>query len=464
MVKEKRIIKTRKPEADLMRNVEFPREEYVSLLKERRFNGLIKVITGARRTGKSYLMNNLFRRALLQEGVKEANIIQFAFDFDEDIDKLDSFFPEEPTKIPQKGNTYLVNAKKFRAYIQSKTNESEAFYLLLDEIQQLDNFVGTLNGYLAKENLDIYVTGSNSHLLSSDIATTFKGRSSLIQIHPLSFSEFFANLGQSKEEAWAEYILTGSLPIVAKMSTQQEKEEYLTLLDEETYLKDIIAHHNIFKTQELGECFSMFASMIGSPMNISKLVGTFLSREHKKIANQTISSYLDFFKDAFVLETARQYDIKGKNYIEQPFKVYFEDMGVRNARLHFGQMEESHLMENIIYNELLRRRYRVDIGRINVFEDSGRLDQRRKSIYEQKSLEVDFIATKGNEKLYIQSALYLPDEEKKRQEKRSLLAIRDSFPKIIVTKNGLKPYRDEDGIITIDLFDFLLCHDIREFL
>lgn len=276
------------------------------LVKERRFNGLIKVITGARRTGKSYLMNNLFRRALLQEGVKEANIIQFAFDFDENIDKLDSFFPEEPTKIPQKGNTYLVNAKKFRAYIQSKTNESEAFYLLLDEIQQLDNFVGTLNGYLAKENLDIYVTGSNSHLLSSDIATTFKGRSSLIQIHPLSFSEFFANLGQSKEEAWAEYILTGSLPIVAKISTQQEKEEYLTLLNEETYLKDIIAHHNIFKTQELGECFSLFASMIGSPMNISKLVGTFLSREHKKIANQTISSYLGFFKDAFVLETARQ--------------------------------------------------------------------------------------------------------------------------------------------------------------
>ena len=268
-----------------MRNVEFPRTEYVSLLKERRWNGLIKVITGARRTGKSYLMNKLFRRALLEEGVKEKNIIQFSFDFDADIDKLDSFFPEEPTRIQQKGGTYLVNARKFRAFIQSKTNEREKYYLLLDEIQQLDNFAGTLNGYLASDNLDIYVTGSNSHLLSSDIATTFKGRGSLIHVFPLSFAEFFETLKESKEEAWAEYIVTGSLPIVAKMSTEQEKEEYLTLLNEETYLKDIIAHHNIAKTQELGECFSMFASMITSPTNISKMAGAFQAIQHTYIVS-----------------------------------------------------------------------------------------------------------------------------------------------------------------------------------
>lgn len=447
-----------------MRTVEFPRTDYVSLLKERRWNGLIKIITGARRTGKSYLLNTLFYRALLEEGVKEKNIIRFAFDSDDDIDQLDSFFPEEPTRTPQKGGTYLVNAKKFRAFIRSRTNEKEPFYLLLDEIQQLDNFVGTLNGYLGNGNFDVYVTGSNSHLLSSDIATTFKGRGSLIHVFPLSFAEFVEALGKSKEEAWSEYIVTGSLPVVAKMVTEQEREEYLALLDEETYLKDIVSHNGIAKTEELGECFSMFASMIGSPMNVSKMMGAFQAIEHKKIAHQTISSYLDYFQNAFVLEKAQQYDIKGKGYIEQPFKVYFEDVGVRNARLDFRQIEESHLMENVIYNELRRRKYRVDIGRVNVFEDSGRFDAKNRSVYTRKSLEVDFIASKGDEKLYIQSALSIPDEAKRAQEKRSLLAIGDSFSKIIVTKNGLKPFRDNDGILTVDLFDFLLCRDFRELL
>lgn len=438
--------------------MEYSRKGYLNRLIERRQNGLIKVITGARRAGKSYLMNQLYYSYLLQSGVPETNIIRFAFDSDEDVDLLDAYYPTEETRIWQKNGTFLVNAKKFRAYIKHKTGEENTYYLLLDEVQMLDNFVGTLNGFLRHNNFDVYVTGSNSKFLSSDIATEFKGRGAVVHVLPLTFSEYME--GEDGEVnasvAWKEYIVTGGIPLVAKMSSEEEKESYLRMLCEESYLKDIIVHNRLRKKNELGDTFNILASMIGSPLNSKRVANTFLSVVKKDISEDTINTFIGYFEDAFIVSKALKYNIRGRKYIGSPFKLYFEDIGVRNARLNFRQIAEPHIMENIIYNELRFRGFNVDVGEVNVSEKTDRIDVNGKAIYAQKALEVDFIASKGGRKYYIQSALSMADPEKQLQEKKSLYYIDDSFKKIVVAKNGLKPSYDENGVLTIDLFDFLL--------
>ncbi len=440
--------------------MEYSREVYINRLIERKENGLIKVITGARRAGKSYLMNELYYKYLLNTGVSSTNIIRYAFDSDEDIDLLESYYPEESTKISQDSSIFYVNSKKFRAYVRDKTNDTEKFYLLLDEVQLLENFVGTLNGLLRHNNYDIYVTGSNSKFLSSDIATEFKGRGTIVHVLPLAFSEYMQGENGSPEKAWREYVYTGGIPLVAKMKSEEEKTSYLKNLCEETYLKDIITHNKIKKKVELGDTFDILASMIGSPVNARRITETFRSVMNKNITADTVSDYIDYFQDAFVVSKAKKYNIKGRKYIGSPFKLYFEDIGVRNARLNFRQIEETHIMENILYNELRYRGFNVDVGEVDVSEKTDRLDVNGKPIYARKSLEVDFVASKGNQKFYIQSALSMETQEKQKQEKRSLFSIDDSFKKIIVAKTGLNPMYDENGVMTIDLFDFLLSDKI----
>ena len=436
--------------------MEYKRTKYVNRLIDRKNNGLIKVITGARRSGKSYLLNELFYSSLIAQGISKKNIIRFSFDSDEDIDLLDEYLKDTPSKIKSTNNEIEVNSKKFRAYIKDKTNENEDFYLFLDEIQLLENFIGTLNGLLKHKNFDIYVTGSNSRFLSSDIATEFKGRGTIIHVLPLVFSEYVENTQQDITKAWKDYIVTGGIPLVANMQSDEEKNNYLKLLAEETYLKDIIQRHNLKKKNEIGDTFNILASTIGAPLNIRRITNTFKSVMNKDISELTISNFIDYFEDAFVISKAQKYNIKGRKYIGSPFKLYFEDVGVRNARLNFRQIEETHLMENIIYNELRYRGFNVDVGEVNVSEKTERTDVNGKNIYEQKKLEVDFIASKGNEKYYIQSALSMSDPEKQLQEKRSLYYIDDSFKKIVVSRTGLKPSFDEKGILVVDLFDFLL--------
>ena len=435
--------------------MEFKREKYLNKLIDRKENGLIKIITGARRVGKSYLLNEIFYRYLLNINIPDSQIIKFAFDSDEDIDLLDDYFPCDETRII-KNNSNFVNSKKFRAYIKSKTNNIDKFYLLLDEVQLLDNFVGTLNSFLRHRNYDIYVTGSNSKFLSSDIATEFKGRGSEIHVLPLAFSEYCIGLNISKEKSWKDYIETGGIPLVALMKSLDERISYLKNLCNETYLKDIIQHNNIKKSNELSDTFNILASNIGLPVNCLKLANTFISLTNKKITDDTIADFVEYFQDAYIISKVNKYNIKGKKYISTPFKIYFEDIGVRNARLNFRQIEETHIMENIIFNELRYRGFNVDIGEINISEKTDRKDINGKNIYAQKSLEVDFIATLGNRKYYIQSALSLESSEKRLQEVKSLYYIDDSFKKIIVTKNGLNTSVDEKGVVIIDLFEFLL--------
>lgn len=436
--------------------MEFNRNVYLERLKAREKNSLIKIITGCRRAGKSYLLNEIFYDYLVKKGIPESNVIKFAFDSDEDIDFLERYFPDEETKIFQKNGSYLINAKKFRAFIKERTNDIEDFYLLLDEVQLLENFVGTLNSYLRHKNFDIYVTGSNSKFLSSDIVTEFKGRGTEIHILPLAFSEYCEGLGLSPETAWKTYVVYGGIPLVALMKTEEEKVSYLKNLCEETYLKDIIQHNGIRKQTELSETFDMLSSIIGTPVNALKLANTFKSITKKNITDSTITTFVEYLENAFVVTKARKFNIKGKKYISSPVKIYFEDIGVRNARLNFRQIEETHIMENIIYNELRYRGFSVDAGEVSVSEKTERIDANGKNIYVQKSLEVDFIATLGSRKQYIQSALSIDSAEKAAQEKKSLYYIDDSFEKVIVTKNGLKPIQDEKGVVTMDLFDFLL--------
>lgn len=419
------------------------------------WNGLVKVITGMRRAGKSYLLNELYYKHLLNSGISRDRIIRFAFDSDEDIDLLDSFAQGDPVRIKDKRDGYHINAKVFRRYVSSLINEEDQFFLFLDEVQLLENFVGTLNSYLRHPNLDIYVTGSNSRFLSVDIATEFKGRSSELHVQPLSFSEYMSGTRKNAGDAWACYIVTGGIPLVASMQDEEQQIKYLKNLTVETYLKDIIQRNGIRKKEELSATFDILASSIGSPLNPTKIANTFHSMGHGEMASETVSRFIECFGDAFVVSRAGKYNIKGRRYIDSPFKIYFEDIGVRNARLNFRQIEETHIMENIIYNELRYRGFNVDVGEMDVSEDTGRKDKNGHAIYASKSLEVDFIATMGSRKYYVQSALSIDSPEKKAQERKSLYYIDDSFRKIIVTRNGLKVTRDEKGITIIDLFDFL---------
>lgn len=441
----------------------FNRDRYIEKLASMRWNGLVKVITGVRRAGKSYLLNELYYQFLIKQGVQKDKIIRFAFDSDEDIDLLDNVSDGNQVKIADKKTGYRINSKVFRKYISTLINGEDQFYLLLDEVQLLDNFVGTLNSYLRHQNLDIYATGSNSKFLSSDIVTEFKGRSSELHVQPLSFSEYVGGTGAEINHAWADYIITGGIPVVAQMNDEEQKMQYLKNLTTETYLKDIIQRNGIRKQKALSETFDILASVIGSPLNTTKIANTFMSLGYGAITSETVERFIDYFRDAFIVNRVKKYNIKGRKYIDTPFKIYFEDIGVRNARLNFRQTEETHIMENIIYNELRYRGFNVDIGEVNIYENTGRKDINGHEIYAPKSLEVDFIATTGSKKYYIQSVLSMTLSEKQEQEKRPLYHIDDSFKKVIITKNGLNVTRDEKGVMIIDLFDFLLNDNSLDF-
>ncbi|MDE7283469.1 MAG: ATP-binding protein [Lachnospiraceae bacterium] len=404
------------------------RDFYLEQIKLRERNGMIKVITGVRRCGKSYLIFKLFKESLLERNVPENHIIAIA------LDGIENEELRDPHKLYENIKNSLVDEKQY--------------YILLDEIQYVDRFHEVMNSLLRIENVDVYVTGSNSKFLSSDILTEFRGRGDEIRVYPLSFSEYLSAFDGTEEDAWLEYMTYGGLPRILSMQTDEQKSKYLTDLFEETYLKDIIERNNIRNIAELGELVNIIASAVGSLTNPKKLENTFKIIDRSDITDKTIKNYLDYLKAAFLIDTAIRYDIKGKKYINTPMKIYFTDLGLRNARLGFRQIEETNLMENIIYNELKRRGFNVDVGLIEIRED---IDGKRV----RKQLEVDFIAYKGNNKYYIQSAFSIPDEEKKRQEERPLLNIPDSFKKIVVVGNYIKLKRDDMGITTMSIREFL---------
>lgn len=424
--------------------MEIRRDFYLEKLIRRKHNGLIKVITGIRRCGKSYLLNNLFYHYLLDSGVNANHIIRFAFDSADDLSLIgESLIQVEKSK---RG----VSPEKFMAYIRSKVTGEGMYYLLLDEVQMLDCFEAVLNGYLRKENMDIFVTGSNAHLLSRDIATEFAGRGDEIHMYPLNFAEFMSVYPGDKYQGLSEYMLYGGIPLVVLRDNANDKAVTLQNLFQEIYIRDITSRNRIKNTGELEDLLNILSSSIGSLTNPEKLKNTFKTARNSKITANTIRKYLNYFEDSFLIESAQRYDIKGKAYIETPKKYYFSDLGLRNARIHFRQFEQTHSMENVIFNELRMRGYSVDVGVIPITEKN----QEGKNI--RKQLEVDFICNLGSARYYIQSAYSLPDEAKRSQEIRPFRKIDDSFKKIVITRDVVQPYYDEFGILTINIYDFLL--------
>ena len=409
--------------------MEIKRDYYLQKLIDRKENHLIKVITGIRRCGKSYLLNHLFRNYLLNSGVDENHIIAIALDDDD--------------------NSNLLDSKELREYINDNVLDNDLHYILLDEIQLVPNFEGLLNGLLRKENLDIYVTGSNSKFLSSDIITEFRGRGDEIRVYPLSFREFYSNFDGSKEEAWEEYYTYGGLPLVMSYKKDEDKMQYLESQKQNVYLNDVIERNNVQNKEDLEKLIEIIASSVGSLTNPLKLSKTFKSYDKNTlITDKTIYNYLSYFEDAFIIEKSLRYDIKGKKYIDTPYKYYFTDIGIRNAFLNFRQQEENHIMENVIYIELKRRGFKVDVGVVEVRSKDGR-----------RQYEIDFIANKGNNKIYIQSALNIDIREKREQEEKSFMNVNDFFKKIIIVKDNIKRWRDDKGIIIMGIVDFLLDED-----
>lgn len=420
------------------------RDFYLEKLIQRKGNGLIKVITGIRRCGKSYLLNNLFYHHLLESGVDSEHIIRFAFDSADDLYLIgESLIQIEKEK---RG----VDPEKFMAYIRSKIVDNSVYYLLLDEVQMLDCFEAVLNGYLRKENMDVFVTGSNARLLSKDIATEFAGRGDEVHMYPLSFAEFMSVYKGDKYMGLSEYMLYGGIPLVVLRDGAGDKAAALQNLFSEIYLRDICKHNRVKNIGELEDLLNILSSAIGSLTNPEKLKNTFRTAKKSRITSNTIRKYLGYFKDSFLIESAQRYDIKGKAYIETPKKYYFSDLGLRNARINFRQFEQTHSMENVIYNELRMRGYSVDVGVVPIAEK----DAEGKVI--RKQLEVDFVCNMGSLRYYIQSAFSLPDEAKRTQEIRPFRKIDDSFKKIIITKDIVSPYYDEYGILTVNVYDFLL--------
>ncbi len=401
------------------------RNDYLNKLIVRKGNGLIKIITGIRRCGKSYMLNNLFYNHLITSGVKENHIIKLALDRAENIDYHD--------------------AKKLNEYILSQIKDNDMHYVLIDEIQLTEGFEFVLNGLLYEKNVDVYVTGSNSRFLSSDIITEFRGRGDEIRIYPLSFVEFVNAYEGDRYEAWNEYVTYGGMPLILKQHTDEQKSKYLASLYDLTYKKDIIERNSIDKPDILDTLINILASSVGSLTNPQKIYNTFTSNGITDVSKNTVISYIDYLLDSFLIEKAERYDVKGKKYIQTPQKYYFADVGLRNAKLNFRQQEENHLMENIIYNELLIRGYNVDVGVVEVREADAR-----------KQLEVDFVCNQGNKRYYIQSALNLDTPEKTLQETKSLNNIGDNFKKIIVVKDNIKLWRNDDGILIIGIQEFLL--------
>ena len=408
------------------------RDYYLNRLIEAQNDGLIKIVTGIRRCGKSYLLNTLFYEYLINNNVAEDHIISAALD-DSDNEHL---------LIPQ-------NLSKF---VKEKIVDKEKYYVILDEVQKCKNFEGVLNGLLRIPNVDIYVTGSNSKFLSSDIVTEFRGRGEEIRVYPLSYYEFMSVYEGDKLDGWVEYITYGGLPLVASMNSDERKMAYLKEQQKNVYVNDVVERNNIKNDSELVSLIEIISSNIGSLTNPKKLSDTFQSTAGISIDHKTISSYLKYLEEAFIIEKAERYDVKGKKYISTPNKYYFTDLGLRNSFINFRQHEETHIMENVIYIELKRRGYNVDVGLI-------KLKEKKENEFTYKQLEVDFVANKGNNKIYIQSAFSMPTEEKIKQEERPLLKISDSFKKVIIVKDYIKRTRTEDGIITMSIFDFLLDQD-----
>lgn len=401
------------------------RNEYLNTLISKRNNGMIKIITGIRRCGKSYLLDPIFKNYLVDDGIDENHIIKIDLEIRDNIE--------------------LINPDNLYNYVKNKIIDNEIYYILIDEIQKVQDFESVLNSFLKMQNLDVYVTGSNSKFLSSDIITEFRGRGDEVRIFPLSFKEFYDAYQGDKHNAWNEYILYGGMPVILNNKDDRQKSKYLLDLFELTYKKDIIERNNITKDDILDSIINILSSSVGSLTNPHKIYNTFISNGIKDLSKNTVTSYLDYLLDSFLIEKAERYDIKGKKYIGSPQKYYFADVGLRNARLNFRQVEENHIMENIIYNELLIRGYNVDVGVIDIRE--GNL---------HKKLEVDFVCNQGNKRYYIQSALNLDTREKTIQEEKSLMNINDNFKKIIVVKSTMKHWYTEEGILVMGIQEFLL--------
>lgn len=406
-------------------NMIIKRDKYLDELIGWKHTDLIKIVTGLRRCGKSFLLFNLFHQHLLSSGTDESHIIEIALD---DI-----------------SNEALREPFRMLEYVKSKIKDDNQYYLIIDEVQLLGRFVDVLNSFMHIDNVDIYVIGSNSRFLSKDVATEFRGRGIEIHIYPLSFAELYQARGGDKYALWKSYYTYGGLPYLASLNDNARKAEYLSSLNQTLYLKDIVERNKIANEDEFSELMNLMASSIGSPCNPNKIANTFKSIKKGSLASQTIAKYLSFMEDAFIVEKSVRYDIKGRKYISTLSKYYFQDVGLRNALLNFRQVEETHLMENVIYNELRRCGYSVDVGMIEV-----------RSATQRKQLEVDFVANKGDKRYYIQSAFALPDEQKLEQELASLKKINDSFKKIIVTRDDIAPYHDDNGVLIIGLMDFLL--------
>ena len=410
--------------------MDIKRDKYLNDLINRMHNGMIKVVTGIRRCGKSYLLFNIFKNYLLEQGVPASHIIMIELD--------------------QRKNKKYRDPDVILDYIEALIEEDGQYYIMLDEVQMLQEFEEVLNSLLHIQNADVYVTGSNSKFLSKDVITEFRGRGDEIHIYPLTFKEFMEAYDGDMYRGWAEYVVYGGLPLTVTMKTEEQKISYLTNLFKETYLRDIIERYHIEKIQELEDLINILASSIGSLTNPPKLEATFKSVIQSTISLNTIRQYIEYLEDDFIINKANRYNVKGRKYIGTPLKYYFEDVGLRNARLGFRQVEEIHLMENIIYNELRSRGYSVDVGMV---EKRG-INKDGKEYRSQ--LEIDFVANLGSKRYYIQSAFSMPTEEKRIQEKASLVNINDSFKKIIIVKDIVNITRDEDGIMTMSIYDFLL--------
>ena len=411
---------------------EIKRDGYLNMLISRRRNGMIKVITGIRRCGKTYLLFRLYRNWLLGQGIDRDHIIEIPLDDDDFED--------------------LRDRKALRQFIKDAVKDDEVYYVLLDEVQFCEGFEGVLNGLARKENLDLYVTGSNSRFLSSDVLTEFRGRGDEIRVYPLSFSEFAAAYDGTKEEAWSEYMMYGGMPQILSYDTDADKSKYLKDLFSKTYLKDVLERNQLKSDTVMEEVVNVLASSVGSLTNPNKMANTFVS-EGVKTNDKTVSSYVDHLMDAFIIEKVERYEVKGRKYIGTPLKYYFADIGLRNARLNFRQQEPTHLMENIIYNELLVRRYNVDVGVVTRYQR----DETGKQIVTK--LEIDFVCNLGHQRYYIQSAYSLPDAEKMAQETASLDRVDDSYKKIIVVGDPTKPWHTEKGYLVMNIIDFLLDQD-----
>ena len=410
--------------------MEIKRDLYLNKLIMSMHNGMIKIVTGIRRCGKSYLLFNLFSDYLKSQGVDEGHII-----------KVD---------LEDRRNKKLRNPDALLEYIDAHITKEGMHYVMLDEVQWVEEFEDVLNSYLKIPNVDVYVTGSNSKFLSSDVITEFRGRGDEIKVAPLSFSEYFSVFNGSKQEAMEEYLTFGGLPKIATMRGNEEKMKYLQTLFNKTYITDILERYKIKNEEELEELINILASSIGGLINPNKLVKTFKSVKNVSISPNTLSFYLEILQEVFIVEKSIRYDIKGKKYIDTPAKYYFADLGLRNARINFRQYEVTHLMENLIYNELRVRELFVDVGVVVV----NTKDEEGKS--QRKQLEVDFVCNQGSKRCYIQSALRLPNEEKREQELRSLMNISDNFQKFIITEDPIKRYQDENGVVFMNIYEFLL--------